>query len=106
MQPKQAACIIEALHPERQLAVIKRIATMRQVERVVLEIVEKEFYKQVSSQDYVNIGGIDTVVDTLLHVEPETTSNIMENLAEDDSDFVAVVKNQTCLAKGLRNLIE
>jgi len=92
MKPSQAAYIIEALHPERQLAVIRRMATMRQVERVVLEIIEKEFYKQVSNQDYVNIGGIDTVVDTLLHVEPETTSNIMKNLVEDDPDFVELVK--------------
>ena len=94
MQPSQVAYIIEALPPERQLAVIRRMAMMRQVEQAVLAIVEKEFYEQVSNQDYVNIGDIDAVAEALFYVEPETASNIMENIGQDDPDLVELVKNQ------------
>ena len=101
MQPKQAAYIIEGLAPERQLAVIRRMATMRQVERVVLEIIENELYKQVSNQDYVHTGGIDTVAEALLYVDIGTTRNIMENLAQDDPELVEVVKKQMHITKNL-----
>jgi len=102
LQPEQAAYIIESLPPERQLAVIRRMAMMQQVERVVIEIVERELYRQVSNQDYVNVGGIDAVVETLLQVEQETVSNILENLSQDDPEFVEIIKDQMRIAKGLR----
>jgi len=104
MQPEQAAYIIEGLAPERQLAVIRRMAMMRQVEQVVLEIIEKEFYEQVSHQDYVNVGGIDTVAEVLLHVEQEAVGNIMGNLEQDDAELVEVVKHQMRIVKNVRGL--
>ena len=104
MQPVQAAYIIEALAPEEQLSVIRRMALMRQIERRVLEILEKELYEQVSNQDYVNLGGVDTVAEALILVEPETTSNIMENFSDEYPEFVEVLKNQMRLAKNLYKL--
>ena len=99
VQPRLAAYIIETLPPYRQIDIIRRMATMQLVEQAVLTIVEKEFYHQVSHQAYVITGGIDTVVEVLFYVETETTSNIMENLAQDAPDFVELVKNQMRIAK-------
>jgi len=102
MQPEQAAYVIEGLAPERQLTVIRRMAMMRQVEQVVLEIIGKDFYEQVSRQDYVNVGGIDTVAEALLYVDAGTTRNIMENLEQDDPELVEVVKEQMRIENNLR----
>jgi len=104
MQPKQAAYIIGALAPERQLAVTMRIATMRQVDHAVLVIIAKEFEQCVSNQNYVNVGGVDTVAETLCHVEQGTVSSIMENLEQDDPELVAAIKMQMRTAKNIREL--
>jgi len=92
MQPSQAAWIIEFLPPEQQLAVIKRIVTLKRVELAVLILLEEELKKQVSNKKYIKLGGIDNVAEALTLVEPGTCKDIMENLGQDDPELVADIK--------------
>jgi len=93
MQPSQAAWIIESLPPERQLAVIRRIVTLKRVEWAVLTLLEEELMKKVSNKKYVKLGGIDNVAEALTLVEPGTCKNIMENLGQDDPELVEDIEH-------------
>jgi len=92
LQPAKAAYILERLVPERQLAVISRVASMRQIEVAVIELVEKELMAQISDRKYIRLGGIDNVADALTDIDPGTSQNILENLEQDDPDFVKELK--------------
>ena len=77
---------------------------MRQVEQLVLEIVEKEFEQCVSNQDYVNVGGVDTVAEVLRYVKYGMVDNIMGNLEQDDPELVVAIKTKMRIVKNMRYL--
>ena len=87
LQPTQAASIIAGLPPERQIAVLMRVASMRQIELAFIKIVEEELKMQIANQKFINIGGIDTVAKVLTVIDQETGKYIMGNLAQDDQEL-------------------
>jgi len=88
LQPNQAAWIIESLPPERQLAVIYRIASLRKIELAVIAILEEEIRMKIENKEYVKLGGVDNIAEVLAFVDPGTRKNIMENLGQDDPELV------------------
>jgi flagellar motor switch protein FliG len=101
MLPAQAAYIIEGLPPERILAVLRRLASMRTVELAVVTMIELELADILAStsQEFVKRGGVDKVAEILGAVEPSTRSNTLENLSVDAPELVAEIeKSATMLA--------
>ena len=87
LQPTQAASIIAGLPPERQLAVLTRIASIRQIDLAFIKIVEEELKMQIANKKFINIGGKDTVAEVLTAIDQGTSKCIMENLTQFDSDL-------------------
>jgi len=102
LQPAQAAYILEALPPERQLSVIRRIALMRQVESAVIRLVEVELKNQLAYNKYASIGGVDRLSEVLTDVESGTLKCILENLGQDDPELVEELKQGMSVVKTLR----
>jgi flagellar motor switch protein FliG len=95
VRPAQAAEIINGLPPERQLAVIRRIATMQQTSPEIIKEVEKGLENRMSSvmsQKLENAGGVGSVAEILNVIDRSTGRNIMENLAQDDPDLVEEIR--------------
>ncbi len=93
--PTQAAAILGGLPPERQLSVIKRIATMSQTSPEIIHEVEQGLEKRmasVMSQQLENTGGVPAVAEILNVIDRATERSLLENLAQEDPDLVEEIR--------------
>jgi len=91
----QAADIISGLPTERQLAVVRRIATMGQTSPEIIHEVEKGLERRmasVMSQQYENAGGVSAVAEMLNVIDRATERCLLENLAQEDPDLVEEIR--------------
>jgi flagellar motor switch protein FliG len=95
MPPQQAAAIINGLPAERQLSVVRRIATMGQTSPEIIHVVEKGLEHRmasVMSQQFEKAGGVDAVAEILNVVDRATERSLLENLAQEDPDLVEEIR--------------
>lgn len=95
LPPAQAADIISGLPAERQLSVIRRVATMGQTNPEIIQEVEKGLEHRMSSvmsQQFENAGGVPTVAEILNVAERSTERAILENLAQEDPELVEEIR--------------
>lgn len=95
LPPSQASDIIGGLPAERQLAVIRRIATMGQTSPEIIHEVEKGLERRmasVMSQQYENAGGVSSVAEILNVIDRATERSLLENLAQEDPDLVEEIR--------------
>jgi flagellar motor switch protein FliG len=95
MAPAQASTIIGGLPGERQLSVIRRIATMGQTSPEIIHEVEQGLEHRMSSvmtQQFENAGGVAAVAEILNVIDRATERNLLENLAQEDPDLVEEIR--------------
>ncbi len=93
--PSQAADILSGLPAERQLPVIRRIATMGQTSPEIIREVEKGLENRMSSlmnQQFENADGVSTVAEILNVVDRATERTLLENLAQEDAALVDEIR--------------
>jgi len=93
--PSQAADILSGLPAERQLAVIRRVATMGQTSPEIIREVEKGLETRMSSlmnQQFEKAGGVSTVAEILNVIDRATEHSLLENLAQEDSGLVDEIR--------------
>jgi flagellar motor switch protein FliG len=93
--PSQAADIIAGLPAERQLSVVRRIATMGQTSPEIIEEVENGLERRmasVMSQQFENAGGVAAVAEILNVTDRSTERSLMENLAQEDPELVEEIR--------------
>jgi flagellar motor switch protein FliG len=93
--PSQAADIISGLPADRQLAVIRRIASMGQTSPEIIQEVERGLEKRmasVMSQQFENAGGVASVAEMLNVIDRATERNLLENLAQEAPDLVEEIR--------------
>lgn len=97
LQPDQAAAIISALPPERQVEVARRIATMDRTSPDVIKDVERILERKLSTmtnQDFTAAGGVDSVVEVLNRVDRTTERTIIENLEIQHPELAEEIKKR------------
>ncbi|HET6883427.1 MAG TPA: flagellar motor switch protein FliG [Pirellulales bacterium] len=95
LQASQAADIISGLPSDRQLAVVRRIATMGQTNPEIIQEVEKGLEHRMSSvmsQQFENAGGVEAVAEILNVTDRATERSLLENLAQEDPDLVEEIR--------------
>ncbi len=93
--PSQASDIISGLPAERQLSVIRRIATMQQTSPEIIYEVETGLESRmasVMSQSFENAGGVASVAEILNVIDRSTERSLLENLAQEDPDLVEEIR--------------
>jgi flagellar motor switch protein FliG len=93
--PSQAADIIRGLSPERQLSVVRRIATMGQTSPEIIHEVERGLEHRMSSvmsQQFENAGGVSSVAEILNVIDRPTERSLLENLAQEDAELVEEIR--------------
>lgn len=91
LAPSLASDVINSLSPERQLAVIRRIASMQQTSPDIIKEVERGLelrMASVMSQRFESAGGVEAVADIMNVIDRATGRTIMETLAQDDPELV------------------
>ena len=95
LPPAYGAEIIAALGPERQLAVIRRIANMGQTSPAVIAEVEQGLASRmdsVMSQSFDNAGGVPSVAGILNVTERSTERALLESLGQEDPELVEEIR--------------
>ncbi|HVX11521.1 MAG TPA: flagellar motor switch protein FliG [Pirellulales bacterium] len=95
LHASQAADIISGLPSDRQLAVVRRIATMGQTNPEIIHEVEKGLEHRMSSvmsQQFENAGGVEAVAEILNVTDRATERSLLENLAQEDPDLVEEIR--------------
>lgn len=95
LKPQQAADIMCGLPAERQLSVIRRIATMQQTSPEIIQEVERGLEHRMSSvmsQSFENAGGVQSVAGILNVCDRATERTLLENLAQEDPDLVEEIR--------------
>ncbi len=93
--PQQAADIIGGLPAERQMSVIRRVATMSQTSPEIIQEVERGLEHRmaaVMSQQFENAGGVSSVAEMLNVIDRATERNLLENLGQEDPDLVDEIR--------------
>ncbi len=93
--PSQASDIISGLPAERQLSVVRRIATMQQTSPEIIYEVETGLESRmasVMSQSFENAGGVASVAEILNVIDRSTERSLLENLAQEDPDLVEEIR--------------
>lgn len=97
LHPDQAALVLSSLPAERQVDVVRRIATMDrtspEIVREVERLLERRFAALVG-QDFAHTGGIDSVVEVLTRVDRSTERSILEALRVGDPDLADQIKQR------------
>lgn len=95
LHPTQASDIISGLPAERQLMVIRRVATMGQTSPEIIDEVEKGLEHRmasVMSQQFENAGGVQAVAEILNVIDRATERSLLENLTQEDPDLVEEIR--------------
>ncbi len=95
LPPAYGAQIIAGLTPERQMAVIQRVAHMGQTNPEVIKQVEEGLESRmvsVMSQQFENAGGVSSVAEILNVTDRATERNLLENLAQEDPGLVDEIR--------------
>ncbi len=107
--PSQAADIVSGLPAERQLAVIRRIASMGQTSPEIIQEVEKGLEKRmasVMSQQFENAGGVASVAEMLNVIDRATERSLLENLAQEDPDLVEEIRRLMFVFEDINKLAD
>jgi flagellar motor switch protein FliG len=95
LPPAQASDIIAGLPSERQLSVVRRIATMGQTNPEIINEVEKGLEIRIAglmSQSFENAGGVGSVAEVLNVIDRATERSLLENLAQENPDLVEEIR--------------
>lgn len=95
LPPSYGAEILAGLPSERQLAVVRRVATMGQTNPEIIHEVEKGLEYRMSSvmsQSFENAGGVPCVAEILNVTDRGTERSLLENLAQEDPDLVEEIR--------------
>lgn len=95
LPPAYGAEILAGLQPDRQLAVIRRIANMGQTSPEVIRSVEKglEFrMANLMSQSYDKTGGVGSIAEILNITDRTTERTIMDQLARETPELVEEIR--------------
>jgi flagellar motor switch protein FliG len=95
LAPAQAADIIAGLPSDRQLSVVRRIATMGQTNPEIINEVERGLESRIAgvmSQSFENAGGVESVAEVLNVIDRATERSLLENLAQENPDLVEEIR--------------
>jgi flagellar motor switch protein FliG len=97
LNPDQSAEILSSFPPEKQVDIARRVAVMDRTSPDIIFEVEKVLERQMASvvtEDYTNVGGIQSVVNILNSADRGTEKNIIEALEVDDPDLAEEIRRR------------
>jgi len=97
LEPGKASVILQNLPHDIQSDVAKRIATKDRTSPETLREVERVLEKRLStlsSEDYTQAGGVDSIVEILNLVDRTSEKSIVEALEEEDPELADEIKKK------------
>ncbi len=107
LAPKQASQVISALPDDLKPEVIKRIAILDKANPEVVREVEKVLERKVSTfvtQDFAQVGGLDTVVELVNTMDRSTEKEILDKLSETDPELAEEIRRHMFVFEDITKL--
>ncbi len=95
LNPKQSSQVIGALPEALKPEVIKRIAMLDKANPEVVREVERVLERKVSTfvtQDFAQVGGLDTVVELMNTMDRTTEKEILDKLSETEPELAEEIR--------------
>ncbi len=96
LNSEQASTLLQALEPEKQAEVARRLATLDHTSPDVIREIERVMEKNLAailSQEFSSAGGVSALVEVLNRVDRATEKAILESLADRDPELAEQIKN-------------
>ena len=98
MEPQQAAQVLEQLPNEKRIPTLEGMANMDRVSPEAIAIVEEEMKRKfaaiITSEDNMNLGGIDYVADVMNHVDRSSERQIFDELDKNNPDLSRTIRDK------------
>ena len=96
MEPQQA--VLEQLPNEKRIPTLEGMANMDRVSPEAIAIVEEEMKRKfaaiITSEDNMNLGGIDYVADVMNHVDRSSERQIFDELDKNNPDLSRTIRDK------------
>ena len=106
-RPDQAATVIGELPPDKQVDVLRRIATMDRTSPEVIKIVEENLankFSNVFDMDFTTFGGIDYAADVMNNMDRTAEKNIFDELNRKDEDLSEEIRKKMFVFEDITGL--
>ncbi len=98
MDAEQAAKVLEQLPENKRIPTVEAMARMDRVSPEAIAIVEEEMKRKfatiITSEDNMNLGGIDFVADMMNHVDRSNERRIFEELDKTNPELCQSIKDK------------
>ena len=98
MEAEQSAQVLENLPEEKRIPTITAMANMDRVSPDAIAIVEEEMKRKfssiITSEDNMNLGGIDYVADVMNHIDRSSEKKIFDELDVSNPDLSRDIKDK------------
>lgn len=98
MDPQQAAQILEQLPKEKRIPILEGMANMDRVSPEAIAIVEEEMKRKfaaiITSDDNMNLGGVDYVADVMNRVDRSSERQIFDELDKINPDLSRSIRDK------------
>lgn len=98
MEAEQAAQVLEQLPDEKRIQTVESMARMDRVSPEAIAIVEEEMKRKfatiITSEDNMNLGGIDFVADIMNNVDRSNERRIFEELDKTNPELCQSIKDK------------
>lgn len=98
MDPEQAAKVLEQLPDAKRIATVECLANMDRVSPEAIAIVEEEMKRKfatiITSEDNMNLGGVDFVADVMNHVDRSNERRIFDELDKTNPDLSQSIRDK------------
>ena len=98
MDPKQAALVLEQLPDKKRIPILEKMANMDRVSPEAIAIVEEEMKRKfatiITSEDNMNLGGIDFVADVMNNVDRSSERRIFDEMDKHNPDLSQNIRSR------------
>ncbi|MGL5434613.1 MAG: flagellar motor switch protein FliG [Lachnospiraceae bacterium] len=110
MDPEQAALVLEQLPESKRIPIVEGIARMDRVSPEAIAIVEQEMKRKfstiITSEDNMNLGGIDFVADIMNHVDRSNERRIFEELDQTSPELSQSIRDKMFIFENILDMDE
>ncbi|MCI8887701.1 MAG: flagellar motor switch protein FliG [Hungatella sp.] len=98
MEPEQAARVLEQLPDAKRILAVESMARMDRVSPEAISIVEEEMKRKfatiITSEDNMNLGGVDYVADMMNHIDRSSERKIFEELDKTNPELSQSIREK------------
>lgn len=110
MDAQQAAQVLEQLPENKRILIIEGIAKMDRVSPEAIAIVEEEMKRKfatiITSEDNMNLGGVDFVADIMNHVDRSNERRIFDELDKRSPELSQSIRDKMFIFENILDMDE